>query len=228
MRLFCFPYAGAGASVFRDWPKFFTPEIEVVPIQLPGRESRIREAAITRIEPLVELLARDLGDLSTPFAFFGHSMGALVGYELARKLSYEGKPAPVHLFVSARRDPSILDEGSPLHRLDDMNLLEKLRELNGTPEEILQYPELVSFWLELLRADLEVCETYVPKDAIPLEGPITAFGGLEDAHVSRDDMAAWRNRTRNAFELHMLPGDHFFLRTSRDLLLRTIAQSLNS
>jgi medium-chain acyl-[acyl-carrier-protein] hydrolase len=228
LRLFCFPYAGAGASAFRDWPKFFTPEIEVVPVQLPGRESRIRERALTRIGPLVELLAGDLGDLNTAFAFFGHSMGALVGYELARKLSYEGKPAPVHVFVSARRDPSILDENPPLHRLDDVNLLEKLRELNGTPKEIFQYPDLVSFWLAILRADLEVCETYVCTDAAPLECPITAFCGLEDAHVRRDDMAAWRNRTRGAFNLHLLPGDHFFLHTSRDILLRTIARSLSA
>lgn len=227
LRLFCFPYAGAGASVFREWANGFPAEIEVIPVQLPGRESRIREAPLRRVEALVEILIGDFANMDLPFAFFGHSMGALVSYELARKLRGDGKRAPVHLFVSARRAPSIPDDREPLHKLGDTELLEKLREFRGTPEEMFRYPELISFWLQILRADLESCEMYVYTDAAPLDCPISAFGGLEDPHVSREELLAWRDETTGSFRLHMFPGDHFFLHRCREMLLRVIAGDLS-
>ena len=227
LRLYCFPYAGAGASVFREWAPALPAAIEVIPVQLPGRESRIRETPLTSLRLLVDTLIAEITDLNTPFAFFGHSMGALVSFELARKLREDGKRTPVHLFVSGRRAPTIRDEVAPLHKSDDRTLLEKLRELNGTPEEVFQYPELVGFWLRIIRADLEACETYVYSDAVPLECPITVFGGLDDAHVSRDEMVPWGDQTRGVFSLHMLPGDHFFLHSSREILLHTIVRNLS-
>ncbi|MEP7340684.1 MAG: alpha/beta fold hydrolase [Acidobacteriota bacterium] len=229
LRLFCFPYAGAGASVFRAWAKDLPSEIEVVPVQLPGRESRVREAPFTQLAPLLATLAGNLAaQMEPPFAFFGHSMGALLCYELARRLRDEGKPAPVHLFISGRRALPIPDDEPPLHTLDDQKLGEKLRAFNGTPEEIFQYPELLSFWLAILRADFAVCAGYAYAAATPLDCSISAFGGLDDAYVSRDEMAAWRSLTQGAFRLRMFPGDHFFLHSSRQLLLRAIVEDLGA
>src|SRR5258708_5279394 len=148
LRLFCFPYAGAGASVFREWAKALPSEIEVIPVQLPGRESRIREPLLTRVGTMVEMLLGEITNLHTPFAFFGHSMGALVCFELARRLRDGGKPSPVHLFVSARRAPQTPDEKPPLHKLEDRDLLEELRQFNATPAEIFQYPALIGFWVQ--------------------------------------------------------------------------------
>ena len=226
LRLFCFPYAGAGASVYRAWSNVLAPEIEVVPVQLPGREERIREAPLTRLAPLVELLARELAPrLDVAFAFFGHSMGALVGFELARRLRAEGRPTPERLFASGRRAPSVIDEGPPLHTLDDDALLEKVRGLGGTPEQILQYPELLRFWLPILRADFELCASYSDADdATPLDCSVSAYGGLNDPHVSRDMLAAWRTHTRAPFNLRMFPGGHFFLHASQRALLRAVVE----
>lgn len=227
LRLFCFPYAGAGASVFRAWTNELSAEIEVVPVQLPGRETRIRETPFTDITPLVEVLANSLADhTGIPFAFFGHSMGALISYELAQKLRHQGAPTPDHLFVSGRRAPQLPNEKSPLHTLAEEELLERLRELNGTPEEVFQHPELIKVWLPAIRADFAVCENYVYREAPPLDCPTTAFGGLEDVHVSRDALEGWGNHTRAAFKLRMLPGDHFFLHQSRLMLLRAITDDL--
>ena len=213
--------------MFREWSGTLPAEIEVIPVQYPGRENRVREPLINRLGPLVETLLGDLGELTKPFAFFGHSMGALVSYEIAHKLRDEGKPGPVKLFVSGRRAPDRISENPPLHQLDDEALLEELRELNGTPEAVFQYPELIDFWLKILRADLETCETYKYPNEIPLTCPITAFGGLEDPYVSEADVAAWQNHTRSEFSLHMFPGGHFFLKHSREKLLETILSDLN-
>lgn len=213
--------------MFREWSSALPTEIEVIPVQYPGRENRVREPLINRLGPLVETLLEDLGDLTKPFAFFGHSMGALVSYEIARKLRDEGKPGPVNLFVSGRRAPDRIDGNPPLHQLDDEALIKTLRELNDTPEAVFQYPELIDFWLKILRADLETCEMYEYPNATPLTCPITAFGGLDDPHVSRAEVAAWKNHTQSEFSLHMLPGGHFFLKHAREKLLNTILSELN-
>jgi medium-chain acyl-[acyl-carrier-protein] hydrolase len=226
LRLFCLPYAGAGASVFRRWPLLFPREIQVVPVQLPGRESRIREGLLTSIEELVEVLIGEFLDETKPYAFFGHSMGALIGYELARKLRDKGKCGPVHLFVSARRAPSLTDDRTPLHQMDDAALIEKMREFKGTPEEVFQHPELIDFWLRIFRADLAACENYKHTQERPLDCPITAFSGLEDKHVPQDEMLAWQNETRAGFKLRALAGDHFFLHRYESVLVQSILEDL--
>jgi medium-chain acyl-[acyl-carrier-protein] hydrolase len=227
LRLFCFPYAGAGASIYRAWSNELSAEIEVVPVQLPGRETRIRETPFTDITPMVEMLVDSLADqLRTPFAFFGHSMGALISFELAQKLRSQGAPTPDYLFVSGRRAPPLRSEAFPLHTLPDHELVERLRKLNGTPEEFFSHPELLKLWLPVIRADFAVCENYVYREAAPLDCPTTTFGGLGDVNVGRDALEAWRNHTSAAFKLRMLPGDHFFLHQCRPMLLRAITDDL--
>jgi medium-chain acyl-[acyl-carrier-protein] hydrolase len=178
------------------------------------------------MEPLVEALAAALPLAGVPFAFFGHSMGALIAFELARELARRGRPGPLHLFVSGRRAPQVPDREEPLHRLPDPEFVVRLRELNGTPEEVLANGELMQLLLPLLRADFAVHETYEYRPGEPLAVPISALGGIADPEVRRDDLEAWRPETRGAFRLRMLPGDHFFLLSARRLVTEAVARDL--
>jgi len=227
LRLFCFPYAGGGASIFRTWSNNLPSEVEVCPIQLPGRENRLQEPPFNRLAPLVHVLAHVLLPyLDLPFVFFGHSMGALISFELARYLRRQHAPGPLHLFVSARRAPQIPAINPPIHHLPESAFIEALRDFNGTPESILQNAELMQLLLPVLRADFAVCETYTYSVEDPLACAISTFGGLQDCEVCYDELAAWREQTDGFFTQRMLPGNHFFLRSARVSLLRYITQDL--
>ena len=227
LRLFCFPYAGGGASAFRTWSDDLPPDIEVCLVKLPGRESRLTEPLYMQLSPLVQTLAQVLvPSLNPPFVFFGHSMGAPISFELVHELRRQMRPGPSHLFVAARRAPHIPESKPPIHRLPESEFVEELRRLNGTPEEVLQHAELMQLMLPILQADFALCETYSYTTKEPLDCPISAFGGLQDLRVSRDDLAAWRQQTRSSFALRMLPGDHFFVHNSQAPLLSAIARDL--
>lgn len=227
VRLFCFPYAGAGASIYRDWLLEPTSEIEVCPVQLPGRESRFKESLFKTMEPLVAALAKGLaGYLDKPFAFFGHSMGALISYELARHLRRERNISPLHLFASARRAPQVISTSPPIHTLPRAEFIKRLREIEGINEGVLQGTELMDFLLPILRADFGLCETYQYVNEAALDCPMTVFGGTEDDHVTLSDLSAWREQTSSRYRLRMFPGDHFFLRRFPRELTRAIAENL--
>jgi len=227
LRLFCFPYAGGAALIYSNWFKSLPPQVEVCPIQLPGRGSRVLEKLFTRMEPLVEAVARELRPLlDKPFAFFGHSMGAAISFEVARLLRREGAALPVHLFVSGRSAPQLHKPQRHAYKLPEAELIEELRRLKGTPAEVLEHPELMQVVLPLVRADFEVIQTYTAAAEPPLDIPLTAFGGLMDDDVSREDLEAWRAQTTRAFSLRMLPGDHFYLTTNQQLLLPLLSQEL--
>jgi medium-chain acyl-[acyl-carrier-protein] hydrolase len=213
LRLFCFPFAGGGASLYCDLRAQAPAEIEICPLQLPGRENRLHESAYASLEPLAAaLLDILLPALDLPYAFFGHSMGALISFELTRALRRGGTfPAPIHLFVSGHRSPQLPDPKAPIHHLSDAHLMEALRHLSGTLEEVLQHAESMSLLLPLLRADFRLCETYHYKDEPPLHLPISAFGGLADPDVPKASILAWREQTRATFVPRFFPGDHFFL-----------------
>jgi len=228
--MFCFPYAGGGASAYRGWAGSpgALPDVEVCPVQLPGREGRLREAPFERPELLVQALADALQPYfrDLPFVFFGHSMGAMLSFELARELRRRGQALPLHLFVSGRRAPQEPDHDEPIHELPEPEFIEKIRELNGTPEEVLQHAELMKLLIPVLRADFSVNETYVYKEEEPFEIGISSFGGLGDKEVSREQAAAWKDHTRGRFRLRMLPGDHFFIHANRDMVLEAVARDL--
>ncbi|HEX3560505.1 MAG TPA: thioesterase II family protein [Pyrinomonadaceae bacterium] len=226
VRLFCFPYGGGGDSIFRSWQKGLPETIEVCPVQLPGRGPRISEPPFTELGPLVRAAAQALTPhLDRPFAFFGHSMGALVGFKLARHLRRDGGQQPVHLFVSGRCSPQTPREPFA-GDLPDSDFSEILRRSNGTPEEVLEDPELMELLLPVIRADFAVSKSYVYAPGPPFSFPVTAFGGLEDPGVSRECIEGWREHTTGPFVLRMLPGDHFFLNTSTRPLLEAIAKEL--
>jgi surfactin synthase thioesterase subunit len=227
LRMFCFPYAGGGASIYRGWAASLPADLEVCPVQLPGRESRLRDEAFTRSEAMVPELADALRPyMDLPFVFFGHSMGALIAFELSRELRRRGQALPLHLFVSGRRPPHLPPREEPIHALPEPEFLDKLRELNGTPEEVLRHEELMRLLIPLLRADFSVNETYAYSEEEPFDFGISAFGGLGDEEVTREDVEAWRQQTQGRFRMRMLPGDHFFVHGSNDLILEAVSRDL--
>lgn len=227
LKLFCFPYAGGSALIYRSWPALLPPVAEVYTVNLPGRGMRVQEQPFTRLEPLISQTAEALlPHLDKPFVFFGHSMGALISFELAHHLRREHGLSPSLLLVSGRRAPQSEYDEPPVHDLPEPEFIQELRRLNGTPTEVLEHPELLKLVIPLLRADFSVCETYTYASRPPLDCPITAYGGLEDADVSREQLEAWREQTTSDFRLRMLPGDHFFINSSQALLLESITLEL--
>lgn len=199
------------------------------PIQLPGRENRFSEPPFTQLFSLNEQLAYALIPyLDMPFAFFGHSMGALISFELSRYLCRNMGHIPKHLFVSAHRAPQLSDSNSSIYTLPESSFLEKIRHLNGIPAEILDNPELLQLFLPILRADFTLCETYRYQPEIPLPCAITAFGGLRDETLLQQDLDAWRQQTQSTFRLHYFAGNHFFLHESQATLLNILASELLS
>lgn len=226
LRLFCLPYAGGGSSIFRKWRQALPPNVEVCTLQLPGREGRLHEKPFQRLLPLAEAVAEAmLPHLNNPFAIFGHSMGAKIGFEVARYLRKKYELEPVHLFVSGAQAPQLPPTDPPTYNLPQPEFLEELASLNGTPKEVLEHPELLELLIPLLRADFEVVQTYEYLPGPVLTCPITAYGGLQD-EIERDQLEGWGEHTVSSFKLRMLPGDHFFLKSSENLLLRSLASEL--
>lgn len=227
LRLFCFPYAGGTAHNFRRWPEGLPNFVQVCTANLPGRGSRIKERPFSDIFELVEAVGREiLPLLDMPFALFGHSMGAMISFELARHLRREGRAQPVHLFLSGRRAPQLPVVEPTSYDLPEEAFKQKLRTLNGTPAEVLEHPELMELMLPLLRADFSVVETYSYRAEPPLDVPITVFGGLQDHQVGREVLTPWSGQTTAQTTVRMLPGDHFFLNTARPALLNLLSKEL--
>ncbi|HEX8708690.1 MAG TPA: alpha/beta fold hydrolase [Pyrinomonadaceae bacterium] len=227
IRLFCFPFAGGGALTFRLWHDRLPSTVEVCAVQLPGHGNRLSEPPFDRLEPLVEALVPALIPyLDRPFVFFGHSMGALIAFELSRRLRSEFVIGPKQLLVSGRAAPQIPEAERRTYDLPEPEFIEELRRLNGTPAEVLEHPELLNLMIPILRADFAICQNYVCSPQAPFSFPLTAFGGLEDEDVSRQDLEAWREQTNAEFKVQMFPGDHFFLQTVQPLLLEVISREL--
>ncbi len=229
LKLFCLPYAGGSASMFRLWPRSLPTSVEVIPVQYPGRESRIMEKPFDQVDLLVEALLTAIRPHleDKPFAFFGHSLGGLTSFVLTRRLRQAGAPMPFHLFISGFRAPQLPDPNPPIYHLSDADFLNELRRLNGTPEAVLENKELIQLLLPTLRADFAAAETYQYTEEAPLGLPISAFGGLADPDVTEADVAAWQLQTSHQFRALMFPGDHFFLHSAKDVLLAAIARGLN-
>jgi medium-chain acyl-[acyl-carrier-protein] hydrolase len=228
LRLFCFPYAGGTALTYRNWPDGLPPGVEVCAVQLPGRGNRFHEKPFGNLRGLVGAVAPALAPfLDRPFAFFGHSMGAMIAFELARHLRREYGLLPAHLFVSGRRAPHLDRDEAVTYNLSEADFIDSLRDLNGTPPEVLAHRELMQLMVPLLRADFAVCQTYSYTPEPPLGCPLTAFGGLSDREVSREQLGGWREQTSGAFVMRLLPGDHFFLDSAQASLLGLLSHELN-
>lgn len=233
LRLFCFHFAGGSASAFRTWPALLAerrPDVEVCAVQPPGRENRLNERPFTHVAPLVDALITVLRpELDCPFALFGHSMGAIVAYELAQALTRIGAPLS-HLLVSARRAPGTAERYAPIHQAptDDALLRAIQQRYHNLPDLLLQDAELKAIYAPLLRADFTLVDTYTPSTLTPLPCPITAFGGAADPIATEAELSAWRAVTQSNFALHLLPGGHFYLQEQSSPLLEHIANTLAS
>lgn len=228
LRLFCFPYAGGNAWTFHKWPESLPAWVELCALQLPGRGNRMHEHPFTSLLPLVQAVAPEIEPyLDRPFAFFGHSMGAMIAFELARHFRRERGLLPSQLLISGRRAPHLPRTEKDLSSLSEPEFLDSLRDLNGTPKEVLENRELMQLMSTLLRADFAVCTRYTYRHEPPLSCPIMAFGGLSDREVSRKQLEGWGEHTSASFSVRMLPGDHFFLNSDQSTLLTLLTHELN-
>ena len=213
--------------MFRRW-RGELPGVDVRAVELPGHGTRAREAPLTNLPTLVRQVAEAIeARAGRPFAFFGHSLGALVAFEVARALRREYGIEPLHLFVSGREAPHVASADPSYHALPDDELLQVLRDLKGTPAEVLENVELMQMLLPLLRADFALVESYHYSVDAPLRCAITAYGGTDDATVRIERLEAWREQTTGPFTVRMIEGDHFFLHDLGSPLLRGIAHDLS-
>ncbi len=210
--LFCLPHAGAGAAGYFRWRRLLSSDIEVCPVLLPGREIRLLEQPVEHWQPVVDALMLSIvGHLDKPYAIFGHSMGALLAYEWARRLQREGLPTPECLIVSGRDAAHRPFGHRDLHRLHDAAFIEALRlRYGGANNGVLDDPEMRAIFLPILRADLTLVESYYWVDGPPLHCPLRAFAGVDDLSVSNAGLSAWGELTTKSFASQRLPGDHFY------------------
>ena len=231
MRLYCFPYAGGNAAVFRNWASQL-PGIELLAVQYPGRASRFSEPLIDSMECMLEALEEALPLEEKPFAFFGHSMGASIAFELTRRLQETGRPLPSQLIVSGRRAPSapprMKNESVPVYLLPKDEFIDRIRQLNGTPEELLKHADLMELMEPILRNDFKLVETLHYQEAPALRVPVYVMSGEDDTHVNADNVRAWQNETELSCHFDSFPGDHFFLHSHEALLLERLKAILPS
>jgi len=225
VRLVCIPYAGGGVNVYRAWAGLLPTAVELCAAQLPGRELRLSEPLVSRVGTVLDALEAELAPLGDrPLALFGHSMGALLAFELARRLERSGFEV-AHLIVSGWRAPQLPDR-ERLHDLPEPAFIEALRRFGGTPEVVFANPELLQLVLPILRSDLRLVETHVTQPGAPLSCPILALGGLRDAMVTRADVEAWREQTAGPFRAAYCDAGHLFLQAERDFVLAQIRAAL--
>ena len=227
-RLFCFPYAGGGAAAYRLWPAGLPAELEVVAIQLPGRANRLHEPALSSVSNIVDaLLPVLLPQLDLPYAFFGHSMGALLAAEVGRALESSGVPGPRHLLVSGRRPPHMKQTESFLHTLPDAEFVTAINQrYGGIPAEIAAHADLLALLLPSLRADIQALETHNPPLRAPAAYLISVFGGSHDRLTPRAHLDAWQSETSAPIRVRVFPGDHFYLAPRMTELLADVSATL--
>jgi medium-chain acyl-[acyl-carrier-protein] hydrolase len=230
VRLFCLPPAGGGATLFREWPQLLPTSFEVCAVQLPGRERRTAESPYANMGPLADAVASVVGPLlELPFAFFGHSMGGLVSFEVARRLTSVGKE-PAHLFISAVHAPHWPDP-DPVHQLSNDAMIAKLRreEASGFPDEVLANAEFMEFLIPLLRADASVTETYEMDASARTKAfacPLSVFIGTEDKKIPLDAVREWQRYTRASYREIIVPGGHDFIKTEAARITQAIAAAI--
>lgn len=227
-RMFCFPFAGGNRTTYAAWINYASSIVDVLPIQLPGRLERLSERPFTIIDSLIDDLKLVTAPLlDRPFALFGHSMGALIAFELARVLLENGHPL-IRLFVSGCRSPSLLPLGRNRHLLSDAEFIRELSRIGGTQENLLGNTEIMSLTLACIRADFSMVDNYVCNHEEPLSCPISAFGGLQDEEVNKVHVREWQEETSKGFSLRMVPGGHFFINSHGRFVRDAVEYDLRS
>lgn len=228
MRLYCFPYAGGSAAVFNKWRTYLNRKIELVPVELAGRGIRFREAFYgSMFEAVNDLYSRLSPTLTQgPYAFFGHSMGSLLVYELCHKIMAENRIGPVHIFLSGKSPPHLKKETKLLHTLPIEKFKEELYEIGGTPREVLENQELMDIFIPILKADYQIYETYefTPRDT-KLKAGITVFNGISD-NIGYEAMLEWGEYTSGSSEIYQFEGGHFFIHQHTVEIVKIINETL--
>lgn len=230
LRLFCLPYVGGAAWTFEPWRGAVGAEVELCPVELPGRGARMREPAFSRMGTLVDALASaiagELEEPGVPYALYGHSMGSLVAFELARELRGRGLAEPRVLFASGGPAPRFARQRVAVHAATDEQVIARLLSLGGLPEEVMAEPALLKAFLPAIRADFAVYETYEYRPERLLDCPLVVLTGREDVEVPPAHSLPWAQETTGPVEHHVLPGGHFFLRTAQEELLELVRRAL--
>jgi surfactin synthase thioesterase subunit len=228
-RLYCLPFAGGGPSTYRLWPRTL-PGTDVVAVVFPGRDPSERVAPADSIDAIVAAAATLIAELEAqaplPFAIFGHSMGALVAFELTLAMEAADGIRPTQLFVSGRRPPDEPHQAAHIHQLDDAEFLDALQtRYGGVPEAVRNEPDLLALLLPSLRADIKAFETYDPPPGRRVTSPVRVYGGAQDRNPRPAQLGGWQRVVDGPISVRVFEGDHFYLTTARDELTADIAAS---
>jgi surfactin synthase thioesterase subunit len=228
INLICLPFAGGNKYSYQVFLKHVPSFIKLVPVELPGRSSRFNEPLLTKMDKIVDDVYMQVGPLlDKPYAIFGHSMGTLLGYLLVKKIIREGRKQPIHLFFTGGIGPSVRERESPRYLMTKKEFFEKVKELGGLQDEILQDESLLDFIEPILRSDMQAIETYEYKESQPFDIPITVMIGV-DEKATREEAEAWKIETTSPVEVIQMPGNHFFIFQFDREIIKVIASKLNT
>jgi len=226
LRILAFPFAGGGASIYRPWLDSFPTDIDVLPVQLPGRENRINETPLTQLDQVADVLMTALAPLlNRPLVLFGWSMGALIAHALALRLTARTTP-PELLMVGAHAAPQLPAIYPPLHHLSGDAFWNELRRYQGVPDAVLEHAELRALIEPMALADFRIVEVRTPPALHGLTCPIAAIGGAEDPWVPAERLRPWRDMTTGPFSLTQIPGHHFLITQTPTVLRQTVLELL--
>lgn len=218
-QLYCFPYAGGVASIYKDWGSYLPSNISVTSLEYPGRGEKFHQKCIQKLPELLDHLEEEiLPKLQGNFAFFGHSLGALVSFELAKRFKLKYDLEPICLFLSACPPPLKIMTVASISHLNDQDFISKVESLNGLPKELATDSEFINSFLPVLRNDFALLDDYRSDQNYKAAFPIVVYTGREDPHVTAEDMKAWSHETTMEFSMHLFSGDHFYIRKPEDLL----------
>ena len=229
MRLFCFPFAGGGASAYRSWAAAMPAHVELQAVQLPGRETRFSEPALRDLDGVLASLVPALAShWDKPFVFFGHSLGALLAFEAARALRRRGLPLPLHMFLSGRRAAHVPLDRRAYHDLPEDELVAEIKKMNDAASPMFDHPELLALALPTLRADFALHDTYSYRPEAPLDIDFSVFGGLADHTTDTAVLKDWQSLSSKATKISLFPGGHFFIDTHKRDVLAVIGRQLHA
>lgn len=229
IQLYCFPYAGGNAAHFLGWQSALGPDVEICAVQLPGRGGRLVEPPLRSIDEIVSALTHVFPrSPHQPYALFGHSLGGLLAFELARLLIAPDHTPPCHLFVSGCSAPRYRKLIEPLNEFDDDALIEQLRGYNGTPSELLDHRELMTLMFPAIRADFFMAREYLYKTGPKLKIPITVLAGRADLHDRPEQIDGWQLETDEGVETVWFDGDHFFIDSHQAAVLSVVRSVVRS
>lgn len=229
LRIFCFPYAGGSAAIYRVWNTDFPLDIELCSVEIPGR-IQLRMPPANTMSELVDAIFPDIVELlDRPFIFFGHSFGSIIAYEMAKRLQEKNQKLPEHLWVSSRRAPQIPMTAEPSYHLPDAEFIDAMQhQYNAIPQAVLNEKDLLKLLLPILRADIKINETYVGELNPKLTIPVTVLYGHQDHSVSRENLEKWCETTVGPFEIKEFPGGHFFIDSERRSVTQTLLEKIQN